>query len=205
MYKVFVENRPIILCQKNNYAFDSRLFFDSKVKSLEKDIYPFFAQDKEKRPYVIICDDPKATFERLFEDYDWIEAAGGIVEKEGRYLFIKRHGKWDIPKGKLDKGEDPALGAVREIEEECGIKDPKIESLIIETFHTYRYKETPTIKRTYWYALSYDGNDELVPQEEEGITKVKFVKPEKLDKIRSNTFASILEVMDVYFKEKGSL
>lgn len=205
MYKVFVENRAIILCQKNNYAFDSRLFFDSQVKSLEKDIYPFFSLDKEKLPYVIVCDDAQATFNRLFEHHDWIEAAGGIVQKDGRYLFIKRNGKWDIPKGKLEKGEDPALGAIREIEEECGIVGPTIDSLIIETFHTYRYKDTPTIKRTFWYALDYEGDDELIPQKEEGITKAKFVKPEKLDKIRSNTFASILEVMDTYFNKKGSI
>ena len=146
MYKVFVENRPIILCQINNYAYDCRLFFESDVKSLEKDIYPFFSEDKEKRPYVIICEDAASTFKRLFKNHDWIEAAGGIVEQAGRYLFIKRHGKWDIPKGKLDKGEDPAADCVREIEEECGMTAPVIDRLVLETYHTYRYKETPTIK-----------------------------------------------------------
>ncbi len=204
MYKVFVENRPIILCQKNNYTFDSRIFFEKKIKSLEKDVYPFFGNDKEKLPYIILCEDAEATFKRLFDGYDWIEAAGGIVERKGRYLFIKRFGKWDIPKGKLEKGEDIEEGCVREIEEECGIKNPIIDYKIIETLHTYRFKNKLTIKRTHWYALSYDGKDELVPQKEEGITKAKFIKPEKMEKIRANTYASILEVIDSYIEKKGS-
>ncbi len=205
MYKVFVENRPIILCQKNNYSYESRLFFESKIKSLEKDVYPFFSLDKEKLPYVIICEDPIATFNRLFNKYEWIEAAGGIVQKDDRFLFIKRFGKWDIPKGKLEKGEDPELGCIREIEEECGISKPIIKNKIMETYHTYRYKDVPTIKRTYWYALTYEGDEIPTPQQEEGITKAKFVKLEKLDKVRTNTFTSILEVIDTYFHEKGSL
>lgn len=204
MYKVFVENRPIILCQKNNYTLDSRIFFESKIKSLEKDVYPYFVEDREKLPYIIICEDAHATFQRLFRKYEWIEAAGGIVEKDNHFLFIKRFGKWDIPKGKLEKNEDPELGCVREIEEECGINGPEILYKIVETFHTYRYKDVPTLKRTHWYALTYDGNDELKPQRSEGITKAKFVKSEKMYKIRANTYSSIIEVINDYFEKKGS-
>lgn len=118
-------------------------------------------------------------------------------------MFIKRFGKWDIPKGKLTKSEDPQTGAIREIEEECGISGPVIEQFICETYHTYRDtykgKNKLTLKKTSWYGMTYDGEEVLIPQQEEGITKVKWFKKTKMDKIRSNTYESILEVMDSYF------
>lgn len=203
MYKVFVENRPIIICEKNTFPLECQLLFSERIKSIDKDVFPLFEKKSPKTPIVILAKDAKAEFERLFSGYSVITAAGGIVRKNEEYLFIKRFGKWDIPKGKLDKNEDPALGAVREIEEECGISNPIIENFICETYHTYRDthrgKNKLTLKKTYWYNLNYSGNEELIPQQEEGISKVKWFKKTKLDKIRSNTYESILEVMDAYF------
>lgn len=203
MYKVFVENRPIFICEKNTFPFDSIVLFAEKVKSIEKNVFPLFAKNSPKTPIVLLAKDAKLEFERLFQDYNLIHAAGGIVQKDGLYLFIKRYGKWDIPKGKLDLSEAPDLGAIREIEEECGISNPVINHFICETYHTYRDnykgKNKLTLKKTFWYALNYTGDEELVPQTDEGITKVKWFKKSKLDKIRSNTFESILEVMDNYF------
>ena len=118
-------------------------------------------------------------------------------------MFIKRNGKWDIPKGKLDFGESPALGAVREVEEECGITKPLASYLITTTYHTYKLKDRPTIKRTYWYAMDYQGDEVLKAQEEEGITKAKWFKSEQLYKIKENTFSSILDVMHEYFEKEG--
>ena len=105
----------------------------------------------------------------------------------------------------MEKNEDPKWGAIREIEEECGIKKPVIESLICYTYHTYldtyKGKNKLVLKKTYWYELSYDGDKDLKPQKEEGISKAKWVKKSKLDKIRLNTYESILEVIDTYFKD----
>lgn len=203
MYKVFVENRPIIICEKNTFAFDSRLLFAENIQSIEKEVFPLFEKNSPKTPIVLLTTDPGAEFRRLFAKYAMIYAAGGIVRKGEEFLFIKRFGKWDIPKGKLTKAEDPQAGAIREIEEECGISNPEIEQFICETYHTYRDnykgKNKLTLKKTMWYGMTYAGDEELVPQEEEGITKVKWFKKSKLDKIRLNTYESILEVMDNYF------
>ncbi len=204
MYKVFIENRPVIICEKNTFLLDSTILFAENVESLEKDVFPLFAKSAPKSPIIILTKDVEAEFKRFFSDHKLLIAAGGIVKKGKRYLFIKRSGKWDIPKGKLESTENPELGAVREIEEECGITNPTINHLICVTYHTYRdsfKKNRLTLKKTYWYALDYDGDEELTPQLEEGITKVKWVKRRKLDKIRKNTYASILEVMDHYFGE----
>src|SRR6476661_1663707 len=49
-------------------------------------------------------------FEKLkkdfFKHFTFIEAAGGIVQNDRKdLLFIFRRGKWDLPKGKMEKGE----------------------------------------------------------------------------------------------------
>lgn len=204
MYKVFVENRPIIICEKNTFAFDSKLLFSESIHSIEKEVFPLFEKNSPKTPIVLLTPSPETEFNRLFAKYAMIYAAGGIVRRGEEYLFIKRFGKWDIPKGKLTKTEAPQTGAIREIEEECGITGPVIEKFICETYHTYRDnykgKNKLTLKKTSWYGMTYTGEEVLIPQEEEGITKVKWFKKSKLDKIRSNTYESILEVMDNYFE-----
>ncbi len=198
MYKVFIENRPVIICEKNSSKFDSVVLFAEKVSSFEKDVHPLFQKNEPKIPIILLTPNPKMEFKRLFEGYKRVKAAGGIVRRGDEYLFIKREGKWDIPKGKLDKGELPEVGAVREIEEECGISNPEIDHFICMTYHTYRFKNKPTLKKTYWYALNYEGDEELCPQLEEGITKAKWFHRDKFDKVRSKTFNSIREVIDIY-------
>ena len=130
-----------------------------------------------------------------FENYKFIEAAGGLVEFEGKFLFIKRNGLWDIPKGKLEKGESIEEGAIREIEEECGVENPQIISHLVDTFHTYNYKNKDVLKKTYWYYLKLSEVKELVPQGEEGITEVGFFGLDELEEIEANTYVSILEVI----------
>lgn len=137
-----------------------------------------------------------------FKDYKFIEAAGGIVEKDQKYLFIKRHDLWDIPKGKLEKGEDVESGAIREIEEECGLNSPKIISHLIDTWHTYEFKGKKVLKKTYWFHLkSTDSNEQLTPQLEESITEVRYFEREDLNEIRLNTYDSIKEVITALEKK----
>lgn len=200
MYKVFIENRPVIICEKNTIKAESIVLVSERVLSFEADVFPLFKKSEPKIPIVLLAKDAHKEFERLFEDYKRIIAAGGIVRKGDDFLFIKRFGKWDIPKGKLSKKEDPKIGAIREIEEECGIQNPTISEFICCTYHTYRFKDKPRLKLTYWYGLDYSGDDILTPQTEEGITKVKWFSKDKIEKIKKNTFVSILEVIDHYFK-----
>ena len=63
-----------------------------------------------------------------------VEAAGGYVVRRTpkgnlKVLTIFRRGLWDLPKGKLDPGESPEKGAVREVSEEVGIKKKSITLL----------------------------------------------------------------------------
>ena len=136
---------------------------------------------------------------REFEDHKFIEAAGGVVCQNRNYLFIKRNGVWDIPKGKLEKNESVEEGALREIEEECGFKagDLKINRKLIDTWHTYEHKGKMVIKKTYWFLIAnLNSSTKLVPQKEEGITEVKYFSRSEFDLILDNTYLSIKEVIN---------
>lgn len=201
MYKVFIENRPIIFAQNDALLTNTYCIASELLEKGEEDLALIVKSVPKKKNIVVLSDQIEVEFARIFKEYDFIEAAGGIVKRKKKYLFIKRNGFWDIPKGKLEKKESIEEGAIREIEEECGITAPIIENRIGITYHTYSYEGKPTIKKTYWFALTYDGPKQLKGQLEEGITKVEWLKSDELKKVMKNTFPSILEVIQLYFEQ----
>lgn len=133
---------------------------------------------------------------KIFKSVLLIEAAGGLVVNErNEYLAIFRNGKWDLPKGKLEVNEKVREAAVREVEEECGIKVNKSGKKICKTYHVYDMKNEVVLKKTHWYKMKSEGQDKLKPQKEEGITKVRWFKKERLNTICKNTYPSIMEVL----------
>ena len=134
-----------------------------------------------------------------------IIAAGGIVEnEEGKILFMFRRGKWDLPKGKCDEGETIEECAVREVEEETGLTNVKRKQLIDKTIHYYTEHGKDIEKETYWYAMEVGGNQNLVPQLEEGITQLIWVGEDELHPYLSNTFNNIVDIVTKYFSGKRS-
>ena len=200
MYKVFIQDKPIFFISEDEITNNDGIFIRSSLALEHRD---YVLRKVAKLPagmsVYIVADDPASGIESFFSEYEMIEAAGGIVKRKDEYLFIKRNGLWDIPKGKMEAGEEPEISAIREIEEECGIKGPEVNDLVLITYHTYAYKGIPTIKKTYWFALTYDGPKKGKPQLEEGITKVSWKKAEKLEKVLENTYASITDVVHAYF------
>ena len=199
MYKVFIENRAIIftdIIPKNKNSFWVK---SNTLQSIAVDLIPLIRETAPNLVIYVYAKEIDTEFERLFNPFEKIEAAGGIVRRKQRFLFIKRNGIWDIPKGKLEINESIEACAIREIEEECGLKNPQIVDFICLTYHTYEYKGRPTLKKTYWYSLKYEGDKLLNPQIEEGITEVKWMKFTAIEKVRKNTFSSIIEVLDTYF------
>ena len=199
-YKVFINNKPLYLTQSQSFynCFEGkRKRFKSK-RTLEKAI-----ETLENEPlckaYVIYHWDLDELFYHFRRIFKYVHAAGGLVQNEkGESLIIKRKGKWDIPKGKLDKGENPEETAVREIEEECGIKDLELDQFITHTYHTYRSSGQNHLKKTWWYTLHSNYDGELTPQIEEDITEVNWVANSELDSLRSNTYISIHTVLDAF-------
>ena len=129
-----------------------------------------------------------------------IVAAGGIVENEERkILFQHRRGKWDLPKGKLDEGESIEECAVREVEEETGLRNIELGELVGVTHHTYTERGKEIDKETHWYAMKVTGEQTLVPQLEEDIHELKWVSEIELGAYLSDTFPNIVEIVEKYF------
>ncbi|MFT3740435.1 MAG: NUDIX domain-containing protein [Breznakibacter sp.] len=126
--------------------------------------------------------------------FKYMEAAGGMVRNGLKQaLFIYRLGVWDLPKGKMEKGEEPEETAQREVMEECGIDRPTVLAKITDTYHTYEHKGKHILKRTHWYAMAIDGCPELTPQTEEDITLVCW--KDSWDDVLANTYPSIADVL----------
>lgn len=130
-----------------------------------------------------------------------ITAAGGIVVKNNdALLVIKRHGKWDLPKGKLEKDESIEEGAKREIEEECGI-EVKIKKPLKQTYHIYEHYGKSILKETYWFVAELINDENIAPQKEEGITEVRWIPKKDIDEVYNNTYSNIRDVLNAYFKD----
>ena len=147
--------------------------------------------------FYLVTPDVKSTFIQIKDSVRVIEAAGGLVKnEENKYLFIKRNGKWDLPKGKLEPNEKKKAAAVREVEEECGIRIKTLGKKLLKTYHVYEIKGKVVLKVSHWYAMEAKSKQKLVPQIEEGITAVKWFDKSKWNVIRSNTYANILDVIN---------
>ena len=126
----------------------------------------------------------------------YIEAAGGFIEKDLHYLFIHRLGKWDLPKGKVDLGEKIENAAIRECEEECAVKNLKIQKQLSSSFHIYPYKTGFALKQTYWFYMITNHNEKLVPQTEENIDAAIWFSEKEAKKIAYNdTYLTIKDVI----------
>ena len=133
-----------------------------------------------------------------------ITAGGGLVQNEsGEILLIFRRGVWDMPKGKLDKGETIEECAVREVQEETGLQNVSLGEFIYTTYHDYwdKWTEKEVLKETHWYAMRIYGNQTLIPQAEEDIEEILWVKPEDLVNYKNNMHRNIIQVIDKFLSE----
>ena len=130
-----------------------------------------------------------------------IIAGGGLVQNDGgEILLIFRRSVWDMPKGKLDKGESIERCAVREVEEETGLQQVQLGKFIHTTYHEYydKWIKKQAIKETHWYAMKAPGNQILVPQVEEDITEILWVNPEDVKNYMNNMHRNIVQVIQKY-------
>ncbi len=130
-----------------------------------------------------------------------IVAAGGIVENENReILLIFRRKVWDLPKGKIDKGETIEQCAVREVEEETGLRNVELKAFVHTTYHDYfdKWLMKDVTKETHWYAMQVNGPQQLVPQADEDIEDILWVAATDIVRYKNNMHKNIIEVIDIY-------
>jgi 8-oxo-dGTP pyrophosphatase MutT (NUDIX family) len=190
---------------KRIYFLDKFLdFTDEATYKVSAKEFKLILEDFVNDAYTHSFQFPSSQFEELMgilkKELKYIVAAGGLIQKNDQFLMIKRLGKWDLPKGKLDKGETIESCAIRECEEECAVKKLTIIRPINSTFHIYPLKKTMAIKESFWFYMQTDYDLPLIPQTEENIEEVKwFYKDEIINQILPGTYYTIQEVLNGYF------
>jgi len=201
MYKIYV-NEHIIRVREGGQSFSGCIqLTDSKedIITLLAHIRRMLDASKTSPPMCleVVTASARNFLKNLKQSILYVKAAGGLVKNDLKeYLFIFRRGKWDLPKGKLEEREKPEKAALREVEEECGIKVHLVKKELGSTYHFYDHHGRLILKRTCWYLMKGDASQVLVPQAEEDITEARWFKTSELDLIRSNTYPSVIEVLE---------
>ncbi len=197
--KIYLNNKFIVFePQGLDYSDDPSIavYADDDEKKMAR-LVPDFLNPAHTHSIRVIMSQP---FEKLLnkikKPFAYIEAAGGFIEKENEFLFIHRHGRWDLPKGKLEKNETIESAAVRECEEECGVRGLRLAHQLPSTFHIYPYKAGFALKQTYWFYMNTDYNQALKPQLEEDIDQVRwFDKKEIREQVLADTYYTISDTV----------
>ncbi len=219
--KLFVNDTPVEIVGQDKildenqyeYTFDARQHKFSSIKLKDdvlvknaneayiKDCLDYFNKQKVKKLDSITFVVPNINKVKEFvkNQYLVIEAAGGIVRKEGKILMIYRLKKWDLPKGKLEKGESPLVGALREVEEECMVKAEAIQE-VCHTWHTYTRNKKKYLKKTYWYAMNNLDDRKMRAQTEESIEEVRWMSEGEVKDLLYESYFSIRYVLREYYK-----
>jgi len=197
MFKVHFENRFILISSEPDRLQKYGLFYKfNATNELYKIISEFQADDSIQS--INIYGTNITHIWKIFRIYfTEVGAAGGLVRHTtGKYLFIEKKGKLDLPKGHIEQGEQPEACAIREVHEECGISGHYIIKPLPSSYHTYTWLGISYLKTTSWYLMEYSGTMEIDPQMEEGITKVEWLSPDELCKIKGSAWLSLMDLIN---------
>jgi 8-oxo-dGTP pyrophosphatase MutT (NUDIX family) len=189
MYKVFVNDLPLILTNKLSETVSGEYFLlnQEAIKAA------ITALNKNKLQLAYVYHpNHEEILKKFCKKIPLVRAAGGVVtNKAGKVLFIYRNDKWDLPKGKLDKGETFEECALREVAEETGVQGLVLENFLKTTYHVFKSNGKYKLKEVHWYAMRTSYTGPLVGQTNEGIVKVKWKGPEKIKKALENSYTNI--------------
>lgn len=189
MYKVFVNDKPLFLTNQVQKETDFKLFLLESV-DIKKLIVKIF-QNKIQKAFLYHPDE-KLIMKTLRAKLPVEKAGGGLVyNKDGDVLFIFRNGKWDLPKGGMEKTETIEETAIREVEEETGVTGLAITEKLQRTYHIFKRNGRYKLKITQWFEMrtKYEG----IPQgqADEGIERVEWVNPKNIKFLLENSYENI--------------
>lgn len=201
-YKIYVNGKPVFLTDPKGVA-EIGLSPDKNTHILlyvgKRKIIKNYLDKLDKNPdtKAVVLYSPNV--EGLWDDFQScfkiLEAAGGLVQSpKGEILVFFRRGSWDMPKGKIDPGETPPQAALREVQEETGLNNLTLGSLIGHTYHTYDQGSQRILKKTWWYHMTAAETD-TVPQTEEDIEEIRWVEPKSWLANTPNVYDSIRDVI----------
>ncbi|PLX00551.1 MAG: NUDIX hydrolase [Marinilabiliales bacterium] len=199
MYKVFYNDRAILLAEKSENIPEK---FRKNQLWNKQELFVFlekYFRLQSADDIAIVGYDVSKMMADFTTYFKFITAAGGLVKKnDEKFLFIKRWGIWDLPKGKVEKNELLEMAAIREVEEETNVSGLFVQKRLEDTFHIYELEETMCLKQTAWFFMLADGHQILKPQMNEGITNVVWMDREQSKKALSASYRSLKETMMPY-------
>ena len=205
--KIHFNDKPLFLCDAIDKTIEPFIHHDDAVFIDELDTHTIKTiihemQQPQIHAGVFFHPDLEKLKKALFKKFTIIQAAGGLVTNEkDEILMIFRRGMWDLPKGKLEAGEKLEDCAIREVEEETGLKNIELLSPLIITYHTYHEGSKFVLKESHWYKMKVHGEQKLVPQTEEDIHEIKWVKNTELKPLMKKTYPSIIDVLEASLAE----
>lgn len=200
--KIYFQDKPLFLCDNIDETIQPFIHHDDSVFIDELDSHAVKSMIHEmQQPQVHAgvyvhnnLDELKKAFVKKFT---LVRAAGGFIKNEKKeLLMIYRKGKWDLPKGKIDKGETPEECVVREVKEETGLKNVQLIAPLTTTYHTYHEGSRFILKETIWYWMMAESKQELHPQKEEDINEAKWVNEEELKDCLENSWHAIEDIVN---------
>ena len=204
--KIYFNDKPLFLCDAVDETVEPFIHHDDAVFIDELDSHTVKSMIHEMQlgkiqAGVFYHTNLEELRKAFYKKFTIIQAAGGLVINEKKeILMIFRGGKWDLPKGKLDKGEKLEDCAVREVEEETGLQKIKLLSPLTITYHTYHEGTKFILKESHWYNMKVSGEQNLVPQTEEGIAEIKWVTVKESEKLFPNCFPSVIDVLKKFIQ-----
>jgi len=197
MHKIYFENRCLIICPPEEPALnDSNAIIFRPGPGLDTGTLVSMLETSDALDHIYIpSSSPHSTYKEICMEFKEVNAGGGLVSnRRGDFLLISRNGKWDLPKGHQDPGEEIDVTALREVTEETGINDLILRDLICITDHCYKRDGIWYLKHTWWYDMLHADPADLTPQKEEDISKAAWVAKSSLPAFLTNTYPSIAEV-----------
>lgn len=190
MYKVFFNQKPLILTSKIIKSTDSNLLIHIKFCSKNQILKAL--KSKKIQSVYLYHKNINKLWKIFTKKFPIKDAAGGLVKSSNdKLLFIYRKNRWDLPKGGVEKNELIIDAAKREVKEETGLADLIVIKRIGETHHIFKNGKSYKLKRTYWFEMKSDYKGDLIPQVEEGITSVEWISKKRIPKILENSFENI--------------
>ncbi len=199
--KVYFNDKPLFLCDEICKEIEPFLHHDDAI-FIEEFSSPAVnsmiheMQLEKVHAGIFLHDDLDKLKQAFWKKFVIIQAGGGLVKNENEeILFMFRRGKWDLPKGKLDPGETIEECALREVAEETGLTGVELKQFLLTTYHTYIENGKHILKESYWYKMISNSKKKLVPQTEEDIQELRWVKSENMKEVLNNTYPSVREVL----------
>ena len=189
MLQIFYKEKPIIISDKKSDLKNSLIINPELFENL--DLLKLLTK-KRVNSIGIFSNEYEFILNMFKKKYPEIIAAGGkVINNKSEILFIYRNKKWDLPKGKAEKNEIISKTALREVEEETGIKNLSIIKPLDKTYHIFKRDGKNYLKSTYWFEMKSDFNGKFKPQKKEGITRVEWIGIENLSSILPKSYANI--------------